>query len=218
MKFFFDGTTVSEIETWIRAGIVRGVTTNPAMLRKAGWSTASRELANLVATVRPFTVSIMPQGRAPEELISGALCLREELGDNVMPKIPVIDDQGNSLLPVIHDLATRQVCVNATACLSVGQAVLAGQAGAGVVSLLVGRHADEGGDPSELIGRVRAGLDGAGQPEVLAASVRTPGDVQQWMTARPDIMTVPGGVLTQMLSHQNSQRTVREFWDAARSR
>lgn len=57
-------------------------------------------------------------------------------------------------LEAIHVLAERDVTVNATACLSLGQAVLAATAGAVYVSILAGRVADEGGDPHELLDRL----------------------------------------------------------------
>src|SRR6202022_2408739 len=70
---------------------------------------------------------------------------------NIVVKIPIITTLGAPCLGVISALTKSGVRVNATACLSFNQAMLAAKAGATYVSLFAGRISDEGADASQVI-------------------------------------------------------------------
>ena len=74
---------------------------------------------------------------------------------NVVVKIPVVNEYGDSCLGVIHTLSREGVPVNTTAILSFNQAILAAKAGATYLSIFAGRVSDEGNDPASIIRGVR---------------------------------------------------------------
>ena len=71
--------------------------------------------------------------------------------DNVVVKIPVINEYGEPSLDVVRTLVDESIKVNMTACLSFGQVVLGAKAGATFISIFGGRVSDEGHDASEVI-------------------------------------------------------------------
>lgn len=112
------------------------------------------------------------------------------------------------------DLAVdgKGVIINATACLSLGQIVLAAKAGAKYISVLVGRIGDEGGDGPGVLADARRWLERWGYDALLvAASLRTPGDVQGAVNAGTHCVTVPPAALARWVDHKYSRHTVSEF-------
>ena len=134
-----------------------------------------------------------------------------------MVKIPVVSGAGTPNFRVIAAVSQRGVTVNATACLSVGQAVLAVKAGARYASLLWGRLGDEGADPgsavsaaAHLVPRAREGS------EVVAASLRGPADATAAMMSGAQVIAIPPDVLAKLANHHYATATVQQFYaDAA---
>ncbi|HXP19463.1 MAG TPA: transaldolase family protein [Streptosporangiaceae bacterium] len=216
MRIFFDGADADALKPWVEIGVVKGVTTNLTMLRARDLVSGRSGMIALAKMLAPLPLSVMTLARTATAIRSEARRLREELGENVVIKVPVVDPEGAPMLDVVHALAQDGIPVNATACLSMSQALLASEAGATYVSLLAGRVADEGGDAVALIERTRAVL--AGQPggaQLLVASVRTIGDAHSYMLARPDIVTLAPPVLRGLMAHRYSQLTAAELWGPA---
>lgn len=213
VRIFFDGIDIDVIQAWVEAGVVKGVTTNLGMLRAHNLAPDAAEMVALAKVLAPLPVSVMTTAHSASAIRSEALRLREHLGENIVVKVPVIDHQGTPMLDVVHALTEDGVPVNATACLSIPQAVLASEAGAAIVSVLAGRVADEGGDAVAVIQQARAILAGqARRAELLAASVRSAGDALSYLRAMPDIITLNAAVLRGLMKHRYSQQTAAELW------
>jgi transaldolase len=207
-RFFFDGLDLEAIREWRAAGVVTGVTTNSTMLRTAGLSPHGPSFRAVVTEVAPHPIAVMVGDRDVSAIIDEGEQLAM-LGDNVVVKVPIIDADGTNNLEAIHLLAERGITVNATACLSLGQVVLAAMAGADYVSILTGRVADEGGDACELLRVARQCVNA--DTVLLAASVRSAADALRLLTARPDVMTLPAAVLDRLADHRYSRDSVAEF-------
>jgi transaldolase len=218
VQIFLDTADTQEVKRWMAQGIVDGVTTNPSILFQAGVQDPAEGAASLCALLgnRPLSLEVTSNDRE-EMLRQGRAYAR--WAANVAVKIPVVTEEGESCLGVVHQLSSEGVRVNCTALLSFNQAILAAKAGATYISLFAGRIADEGNDPAETISRVRRWLEMWQQPaQIIVGSIRTVMDIQQAALAGAHIITIPPAFLPKMVDHKYSRETVRQFnRDAARA-
>ncbi len=211
MKLFLDSANYSEIEQWLREGVVDGVTTNPSIMLKDGMydiEEGARQLCALLGD-RPVSVEVTTNDHV--EMLAQARSFARWAA-NVVVKIPVVNERGESCLGVIHALSREGIAVNTTAILSFNQALLAAKAGAAYVSIFAGRIADEGADPAVVIRNVRAWLDQWGYTaRIIVGSIRTVMDIQNAALAGAHIVTVPPQFLPKMVDHKYTRETVRQF-------
>lgn len=211
MKIFLDSADIREIEKWVSQGVVDGVTTNPSIMLKDGAFDMEETARELCAVLGKRPVSIEVASNDPKEMI----CQAREFAtwsSNIVVKIPVVNEGGDSCLGVVHTLLHEGIRVNATAILSFNQAMLAAKAGATYVSIFGGRIADEGGDPSVVIRNVRHWLDDWNySAEIIVGSMRGAIDIQTAALAGAHVVTVPPQFLPKMIDHKYTRETVRQF-------
>jgi transaldolase len=211
MQIFIDSADAKQIETWLEQGVVDGATTNPSIMFKDGVSDleeGARKLAALLGD-RPLSVEVTSNDQAVmlKQARTFATWAR-----NIVVKIPIVNELGESCLAVIHRLTLEGVGVNATAILSFNQALLAAKAGATYVSIFAGRVADEGNDPAIVIRNVRSWLDDWESPaRIIVGSIRTVMDIQSAALAGAHIITIPPQFLPKMVDHRYTRETVRQF-------
>lgn len=211
MQIFIDSADAKQIETWLEQGVVDGATTNPSIMFKDGVSDladGARKLATLLGD-RPLSVEVTSNDQAVmlKQARTFATWAR-----NIVVKIPIVNELGESCLAVIHRLTQEGVSVNATAILSFNQALLAAKAGATYVSIFAGRVADEGNDPTIVIRNVRSWLDDWESPaRIIVGSIRTVMDIQNAALAGAHIITIPPQFLPKMVDHRYTRETVRQF-------
>ncbi len=218
MQIFLDSSDERELTRWLAEGVVDGVTTNPSILLKDGASDLEQTARRLAALLGHRPLSVEVTAMVPSQMVEQGRGFAR-WASNIVVKIPVITQEGESCLSAIHALSRAGIPVNATAILSFNQAMLAAKAGAAYVSVFAGRVADEGGDPSALLADVRKWLRQWELPaRVLAGSIRSVMDVQRAAQAGAEVVTVPPALLPKMLDHRYSRDTVRQFnEDAARA-
>jgi len=211
MQIFIDSADVKQIETWLGQGVVDGVTTNPSIMFKDGVTDleeGARKLAALLGD-RPLSVEVTTNDHETmlEQARKFATWAR-----NIVVKIPIVNEFGESCLGVMHRLSQEGIAINATAILSFNQAILAAKAGATYVSIFAGRVADEGNDPTVVIRNVRQWLDDWGlSARIIVGSIRTVMDVQIAALAGAHIITIPPQFLPKMVDHRYSRETVHQF-------
>src|SRR5467141_1744042 len=211
MRVFVDSADQKQIENWLDQGVVDGVTTNPSIMFKDGAADleeCARRLAGLLGE-RPLSVEVTSNDRQTmlEQARTFATWAR-----NIVVKIPIVTEYGESCLGVMHRLSQEGIGVNATAILSFNQAILAAKAGATYVSIFAGRVADEGSDPTIAIRNVRHWLDDwALSARIIVGSIRTVMDIQSAALAGAHIITIPPQFLPKMVDHRYTWETVRQF-------
>ena len=211
MEIFLDTGDLEETRYWLAQGVIDGVTTNPSIMLSAGHFDprgAAQEMAALLGSL-PLSVEVVTDD-LPEMLDQG----RElaSLASNIVVKIPIETTQGQPCLEVIHRLSRDGIKVNATACLSFGQAMLAAKAGATYVSLFGGRISDEGNDPRRVIGLTADWMARWGYAaKIIVGSVREAINVQDAAEAGAHVVTVPPKFLKQLADHHYSRYTVKQF-------
>src|SRR6266576_5598812 len=191
MRVFVDSADQKQIEHWLDQGVVDGVTTNPSIMFKDGATDleeCARRLAGLLGE-RPLSVEVTSNDR--ETMLEQARTFAT-WARNIVVKIPIVNEHGESCLGVMHRLSQEGIAINATAILSFNQAILAAKASATYVSIFAGRVADEGNDPVVTIRNVRRWLDMWGYTaKIIVGSIRAVIDVQSAALAGAHIVTIP---------------------------
>src|ERR1700747_1541549 len=168
----------------------------------------ARRLATLLGE-RPLSVEVTSNDR--ESMVKQARTFAT-WARNIVVKIPIVNEYGESCLGVMHRLTQEGIGVNATAILSFNQALLAAKAGATYVSIFAGRVADEGNDPAVTISNVRRWLDDWDlSSHIIVGSIRTLMDIQSAALAGAHIITIPPQFLPKMVDHRYTRETVRQF-------
>ena len=211
MEIFADTADVREIQKWLDFGVLDGATTNPSIMLAGGeyqLQAGAVKIAKLLGE-KPLSVEVVTDER--EDMYLQAI---EMAGwaKNIVVKIPIITTLGEPCLGVISKLTSAGVKVNATACLSFNQAMLAAKAGATYVSLFAGRISDEGASAYEVIRNTAAWLKVWNMPtKIIVGSIRETVNVQDAALAGAHVVTVPPKFLLQMIDHKYSRFTVAQF-------
>ena len=211
MEIFLDTSNIVEIDTWLRHAVIDGVTTNPSIMLRDGNSDLKAGAIEIAELVYPRPVSVEVFTNDPDEMLAQA---REFVGwsDNIVVKITVINEHGEPCLGVINTLSDEGIRINCTACLSLGQAMLAAKAGATYVSLFVGRINDEGNDGPEVVRTTRRWLDmWEFETKIIVGSIRSVKDIQQAALAGAHVVTIPPQLMYRLVDHKYSRFTVQEF-------
>jgi len=130
--------------------IVRGFTTNPTLMRKAGVSDYVAFARDTLRVVKDRPISFEVFADECEEMEAQAMQIAS-WGENVYVKIPVTNTLGQSSAKLFRRLSKAGVRVNATALLTLDQVREVADCLAGgpssYISVFAGRIADTGRDP-----------------------------------------------------------------------
>jgi transaldolase len=222
MAIFLDTGKPEEIKRYLRMGIIRGVTTNPSILKKEGmkgdWNAFKEMGRSLAALVSPFPLSLEVMVNDKQGMLTQAL---EMAGwaENIVVKIPIHGPEGElENLEVIHELETRhKVKINVTAMMSAQQGLVAAMAGATYVSLFGGRINNMGYDSVVEVRTLRKLIDDFHlESKIILGSTREVLNVVEWLEAGAHIVTVLPHLLEGMIVHPYTKETVRMFLSDAR--
>jgi transaldolase len=215
MQIFIDSADINQIEAWLAQGVVNGVTTNPSIMLKDGLTDLQAGALSISKLLGDRPLSVEVTSNDQETMLEQGRVFAG-WARNIVVKIPIINEFGESCLGVMHRLSQEGIAVNATAILSFNQAVLAAKAGSTYVSIFAGRVADEGNDPAIIIRNVRRWLDDWSlSARIIVGSIRTVMDIQNAALAGAHIITIPPQFLPQMVDHRYTRETVRQFMQDA---
>jgi len=218
MQIFIDSADVNQIEAWLAQGVVDGATTNPSIMFKDGLTDLQAGALSISKLLGDRPLSIEVTSNDQTTMIEQGRVFAT-WARNIVVKVPIVNEFGESCLGVIYRLSQEGIAVNVTAILSFNQAVLAAKAGATYVSIFAGRVADEGNDPAATIRNVRKWLDDwSFSVRIIVGSIRSVMDIQNAALAGAHIVTIPPQFLPQMVDHRYTRETVRQFMhDAEKS-
>lgn len=216
MEIFLDTASVKEIRKWLGQGLVDGVTTNPSIMFNDGVYDTERGAKEIAALVFPRPVSVEVTTNDQDEMITQARTFAA-WAENIVVKIPVINEFGVPSLRAVKALVNEGIRVNVTACLSFGQAALAAKVGATYVSIFAGRISDEGHEASRVVRMTADWLDvWRCSARIIVGSIRQAFDMHEAMAAGAHVVTTPPQFLAKLLDHKYSRETVRQFNEDAR--
>jgi transaldolase len=113
-------------------------------------------------------------------------------------------------------LVEKNVRVTMTAVYTVRQALLADAIGAAYIAVYLGRMRDAGLDALQLVGRMQRTLNAQGsRMEILAASVRTPEEVEDLAELGVATATLPWKVLSSLLESDATDAAAATFLEDA---
>ncbi len=220
VKIFADGADKASMLGLYRNPLIKGLTTNPTLMRKAGISDYESFARDILETVTDKPISFEVFADEFADMRRQALKMRN-WQDNVYVKIPILSPRGESAADLIHSLAQDGVKLNVTAILTERQiidvAVALAPSVPSVVSIFAGRIADTGRDPMPIVRFATQALDAQPLAETLWASVREVLNIFQSEQAGAGIVTVPHDVLKKAIElngrdlSQLSLETVQMF-------
>jgi transaldolase len=210
VKIFADGADLEGMVDLYKNPMIRGLTTNPTLMRKAGIKDYESFAKEVLQVVKDKPISFEVFSDEFKEMRRQALKIRE-WQSNVFVKIPITNSRGESSIPLIAELAKEGTQLNLTAILTLAQVravaeVLVPEV-ASVVSVFAGRIADTGRDPAPVIRASKALLDDLPKAELLWASVREVLNVVQANECGCDIVTVPHDILGKAIKFAGTDLT-----------
>lgn len=202
VKIFADGADLEGMISLYRNPLIKGLTTNPTLMRKAGIQDYESFAKDALAFVKDKPISFEVFSDEFPEMKRQALKIRD-WQQNVYVKIPITNSQGETSIPLIKELAEARVQLNVTAILTLKQVREVGQAlhpdVPAVVSVFAGRIADTGIDPVPLMSASKVLLEELPKAELLWASVREVLNLFQADHSGCHIVTVPHDILKKAL-------------------
>jgi transaldolase len=210
VKIFADGADLDGMINLYKNPMIRGLTTNPTLMRKAGIKDYESFAKEVLQVVKDKPISFEVFSDEFEEMRRQALKIRDWQA-NVFVKIPITNSRGESSVPLIAELAKEGTQLNLTAILTLAQVravaeVLVPEVSA-VISVFAGRVADTGRDPIPLMRASKVLLDYLPKAELLWASVREVLNIVQADESGSDIVTVPHDILSKAIKLVGSDLT-----------
>jgi len=201
VKIFADGADVDGIRAMAAEFWIKGFTTNPTLMRKAGiqdYRGFAREVLDIVRD-RPVSFEVFADDAEGMEWQAREIA---SWGPNVNVKIPVTNTRGEFSGPLIHRLTTAGVIVNVTAVFTLDQvkavtAHLAEDTPA-IVSVFAGRIADTGTDPVPVMREALGIMQARPRAELLWASPREVLNIVQADDIGCHIITVTNDLLAKL--------------------
>jgi len=202
VKIYSDGADNKRILDLNANPLIKGITTNPTLMRKAGVRDYETFAKDVLESIRDKPISFEVFSDEFPEMRRQALQI-SRWGDNVYVKLPITNTRQESTLPLVHDLSREGVKLNITAILALeqvgGVAQVLNPKVPSVVSIFAGRIADTGRDPVPVMQAARALLHGQPKAELLWASVREVLNIFQAELSGCQIVTVPHDILSKAL-------------------
>ena len=224
IKLFADGADKAGMLEMARLPYVRGFTTNPTLMRKAGvvdYEAFAKEVLQAIPD-RPISFEVFSDEFAEMERQARQIAA---WGPNVYVKIPVTNTRSEPAYGLIRRLSEARIKLNVTAILTLEQvrevaAALAGDTPS-VISVFAGRIADTGRDPVPLMAAAVELARPYPREELLWASPRELLNVFQADAIGCHIITATNDVLRKLTLVGKdlaaySLDTVKMFHDDAR--
>jgi transaldolase len=198
VKIFADGADKKGMLELNANPLIKGLTTNPTLMRKAGLTDFEAFARDILQGITEKPLSLEVFSDEFSEMKRQALKING-WAQNVYVKIPITNTRNESSLPLIRELAGDGVKLNVTAILTLAQvegvsAALNAKVPA-VVSVFAGRIADTGVDPAGIMTQSKTILKDLPRAELLWASVREVLNIFQANDCGAHIVTVPHDIL-----------------------
>ncbi len=198
---YADGADIEAMKEEYRKGYVKGFTTNPTLMKKAGVKDyvtfakeAIREIPDLPLSLEVFADDFDTMEKEAEFISA--------LGDNVYVKIPITNSKGESSVPLIKKLSSKGIRINATAILTLEQVRSVVDAFAegtqNIVSVFAGRILDTGVDAVPVMKEVTEICKAKPGTLSLWASCRELYNIIQADQCGTDIITVTNNILAKL--------------------
>jgi len=219
-KIYCDIADVNQIKRFNKNKLVKGFTTNPSLMRKAGAKNYEDYCKKILTYCKNKPVSF----EVFADDYSGMKSQGHKIskwGKNVYVKIPVVSSKGKFSGKVIKNLNNNNIKLNVTAIYSFNVIKkitnLIDKKTKIILSVFVGRAADNGFDPIPEIKKIINHTKKFKNVEILWASVREPYNYLQAQQIGCHIITVPPSIISKIENFKKtslsklSKNTVKGF-------
>ena len=197
-KIYCDIAEIDQIKKFNKKKIVKGFTTNPSLMRKAGAKDYEKYSKKILKICKKKPVSLEVFGDKFNEMIEQGLKI-STWGKNVYVKIPVVNSRGKFTGKVIKELNRRKIKLNITAVYNSSQTKkilsVIDKKTRVIISIFAGRAADVGKDPIPEINKSISISKRFKNVEILWASVREPYNFIQARKLGCSIITIPPSMI-----------------------
>ena len=218
-KIFCDIAELDKIKKFNKKKIVKGFTTNPSLMRKAGAKDYKSYCKKILKICNNKFVSFEVFADDHFNMKKQALQINT-WGKNVYVKIPVVNSKGVFMGKIIKELNNKNIKLNITAVYTAKQTqrILKSinKKSKVIISIFAGRAGDVGKDPIPEIKKSIALSKKFKNVEILWASVREPYNFTQAKQLGCHIVTVPPSIIEKIESFgksfdQLTKKTVKTF-------
>jgi len=225
VKLFADGADLAGMKEMYANPIIKGFTTNPTLMRKAGiqdYKAFAREVLEAIPD-RPISFEVFADEF--EEMEHQALEIAS-WGKNVSVKIPVTNTRKQFAGPLIERLSNAGVALNVTALTTLEQVQTVTERLApntpAIISVFAGRIADTGRDPVPMMAEAVRIMRAKPKSELIWASPRELLNIFQADAVGCHIITATNDILKKLSLvgkdlEQYSLETVRMFYQDAQA-
>ena len=218
-KIFCDIADLSSIAKFNKKSIVKGFTTNPSLMRKAGaqdYKSYSKKILK-VCPKKPISFEVFADDQ--KSMIDQGKKINT-WGKNVYVKVPVVNSKSKFMGGVIKELNNQNIKLNITAVYSANQTKrilkVINKKTKVIISIFAGRAGDSGKDPvPEFIKSIKLAKKFK-NVEILWASVREPYNYLQAKQLGCHIITIPPSIIEKIEKfgksfNQLTKETVKAF-------
>lgn len=201
IEIYADTANEKSIRELSKNPLIKGFTTNPALMRKAGieeYESFARHIVKLI-NGKPISFEVIADDFATMEEQAHRIA---SWGSNVYVKIPITTTQGQFSTPLIKRLAHDHILMNITVVFTLDQVqeIIScfNKHTPAIISILAGRIADTGVDPLPLMRRVLETIEHLPNVKLLWASTRELINIVQANNVGCHIVTVTEDILSKL--------------------
>ena len=218
-KIFCDIAELNLIKRFNKKKIVKGFTTNPSLMRKAGAKDYKSYSKKILKICNNNPVSLEVFADEYNEMKKQALQINT-WGKNVYVKIPVVNSKSKFMGKIIKELNDQNIKLNITAIYSAKETKkilkLINKKTKVIISIFAGRAGDSGKDPLPEIKKSIKMAKKFKNVEILWASVREPYNYLQARQLGCHIITIPPNIIEKIEKFgktfkQLTEETVKAF-------
>lgn len=221
IKIFADGAEKASMIALAKDPLIKGLTTNPTLMRKAGVTDYAGFAKEVLAEIKKKPISFEVFSDDFDEMERQARIIAS-WAPNIYVKIPITNTKKQPSYDLIAKLSKDGIKLNVTAMFTLDQVRKTKKAlrkdVPAIISVFAGRIADTGVDPVPVMQKAKAILRDNPNFELLWASPRELLNIFHAEDAGCDIITVTPDVLKKAenigLDHEEfSLQTVKMFYD-----
>ena len=219
IKIFCDIAELSQIKIFNKKKIVKGFTTNPSLMRKAGAKNYKSYSKKILKVCNSKPVSLEVFADEYNDMKKQALQINT-WAKNVYVKVPVSNSKGKFMGRIIKELNGKNIKLNITAIYSAKQTEqilkLINKKTKVIISIFAGRAGDTGIDPVPEFKKSISLARKFKNVEILWASVREPYNYTQAKQLGCHIITAPPSIIEKIENfgksfNQLTVETVKAF-------
>jgi len=200
-KIFCDIADIKLIKKFNKKKIVKGFTTNPSLMRKAGANNYKNYSKQILHVVKKKPVSLEVFADNNNEMINQGIKI-SKWAKNIYVKVPIANSKGKFTGNVINNLNSRNIKLNITAVYSSKQTSLIlkkiNKKTKVIISIFAGRMGDVGKDPIPEFKKSIKMAKKFKNVEILWASTREAYNYLQARQLGCHIITVPPSIITKI--------------------